>query len=217
MNRFITQAVAGVPLTVYGKGGQTRGYLNLIDTLQCVELAMNTPADKGQLRILNQFVELFSVNDIAQKVKRVGDGMGLNVTVEPIENPRKEKEDHYYNAHHSGLDELGLKPNPDDRRCGRRNDGTDCCLQRKDRQEKDHAEGSLVITDAASAKRYGQLPEPCFNHSPQKAESVKKVSPFLALPGETFCYVDWPLFDFISPLCRVDYKLRRVILILRKL
>ena len=111
VNRFITQAVAGVPLTVYGKGGQTRGYLNLIDTLQCVELAMNTPADKGQLRILNQFVELFSVNDIAQKVKRVGDGMGLDVAIEPIENPRKEKEDHYYNANHSGLDELGLKPN----------------------------------------------------------------------------------------------------------
>lgn len=110
VNRFITQAVAGVPLTVYGKGGQTRGYLNLIDTLQCVELAMNTPVEKGELRILNQFVEIFSVNEIAEKVKRVGDSLGLDVAIKPIENPRKEKEEHYYNANHSGLDQLGLKP-----------------------------------------------------------------------------------------------------------
>lgn len=112
VNRFLTQAVAGVPLTVYGKGGQTRGYLNLIDTLQCVELAMLNPVGKGELRILNQFVELFSVNQIAEKVKKVGDGMGLNVKIESIANPRKEREEHYYNAVHSGLKELGLKPHP---------------------------------------------------------------------------------------------------------
>lgn len=111
VNRFLTQAVAGVPLTVYGKGGQTRGYLNLNDTLQCVELAMTNPAQAGQLRILNQFTELFSVNEIAGRVKAVGDRMGLNVRIESIQNPRKEKEEHYYNAKHSGLLELGLKPN----------------------------------------------------------------------------------------------------------
>lgn len=110
VNRFLVQAVAGVPLTVYGKGGQTRGYLNLKDTLQCVELAMNNPVDKGQLRILNQFTELFSVNEIAKKVSEVGNSMGLNVKVSPIENPRKEKEEHYYNAKFHGLKELGLKP-----------------------------------------------------------------------------------------------------------
>lgn len=112
VNRFLTQAVAGVPLTVYGKGGQTRGYLNLVDTLQCVELAMTNPVKEGELRILNQFVELFSVNDIAEKVKRVGDGLGLNVKIEPIDNPRKELEEHYYNAKSTGLLELGLEPNP---------------------------------------------------------------------------------------------------------
>lgn len=110
VNRFLVQAVAGIPLTVYGKGGQTRGYLNLRDTLQCVQLAAKTPCAKGELRILNQFTEQFSVNQLAERVSRVGNQMGLNVKVQPIENPRKEPEEHYYNAAHSGLLELGLKP-----------------------------------------------------------------------------------------------------------
>jgi UDP-sulfoquinovose synthase len=110
VNRFVTQAVAGIPLTVYGKGGQTRGYLNLNDTLQCVELAMMTPADHGQLRVLNQFTEQFSVNQLAEHVQRVGRGLGLAVDIRPIENPRKEAEEHYYNPTHSSLLELGLKP-----------------------------------------------------------------------------------------------------------
>jgi len=111
VNRFLVQAVAGVPLTVYGKGGQTRGYLNLKDTLQCVDLALNNPVDKGDMRILNQFTEQFSVNELAERVQRAGNGLGLNVEVKSIENPRKEAEEHYYNAKHSGLTELGLKPN----------------------------------------------------------------------------------------------------------
>ena len=110
VNRFIVQAVAGVPLTVYGKGGQTRGYLNLKDTLQCVELALDNPVAKGELRILNQFTEQFSVNELAERVQRVGNSMNLGVEVKSIENPRKELEDHYYNAKHHGLLELGLKP-----------------------------------------------------------------------------------------------------------
>ncbi len=111
VNRFLVQAVAGVPLTVYGKGGQTRGYLNLKDTLQCVGLAVESPAEKGELRIFNQFTEQFSVNELAERVSRVGNSMGLGVEIKSIENPRKELEDHYYNARHSGLLELGLKPN----------------------------------------------------------------------------------------------------------
>lgn len=111
VNRFLVQAVAGVPLTVYGQGKQVRGYLNLKDTLQCVELAMHNPADKGELRILNQFTETFSVNKLADIVQRVGNKMDLNVEVKSIPNPRKEAEDHYYNPAHSGLMELGLEPN----------------------------------------------------------------------------------------------------------
>ena len=110
INRFLVQAVAGVPLTVYGTGGQTRGYLNLRDTLQCVELALNWPANSGELRILNQFTETFSVNQLAEMIKSVGGSLGLNVKIKPIINPRKEAESHYYNPAHSGLLELGLKP-----------------------------------------------------------------------------------------------------------
>ncbi|MBK8047785.1 MAG: NAD-dependent epimerase/dehydratase family protein [Anaerolineales bacterium] len=110
VNRFLVQAVAGVPLTVYGKGGQVRGYLNLRDTMQCVELAATKPAGRGELRILNQLTETFSVNQLADNVKRVGDQMGLNVKIEAIDNPRKEKEEHYYNPTHTGLLDLGLQP-----------------------------------------------------------------------------------------------------------
>jgi UDP-sulfoquinovose synthase len=110
LNRFMVQAVAGVPLTVYGKGDQVRGYLNIKDTLQCVELAVAKPAKKGEFRVLNQFVETFSVNQLAEKVAVVGNQMGLNVKIQPIENPRREKEEHYYNPKNSGLLELGLKP-----------------------------------------------------------------------------------------------------------
>ncbi len=110
VNRFLVQAVAGIPLTVYGKEGQTRGYLNLKDTLQCVELATNNPVEKGKHRILNQFTETFSVNELAERVHRVGNEIGLNVEVRSLENPRKEQERHYYNPKHSGLLELGLEP-----------------------------------------------------------------------------------------------------------
>lgn len=111
VNRFVTQAVAEVPLTVYGKGGQTRGYLNIKDTLQCVELAADTPPGKGELRVLNQFTEQFTVSELAEKVKDAAADLGLNVKINSIENPRREAEEHYYNAAHSGLIEMGLKPN----------------------------------------------------------------------------------------------------------
>jgi UDP-sulfoquinovose synthase len=110
VNRFVTQAAANIPLTVYGKGGQTRGYLNLNDTLQCVELAASNPADAGQLRVLNQFTEQFSVNELADQVQRVGNRLGLGVQIKSIDNPRKEAEEHYYNPAHSELLKLGLQP-----------------------------------------------------------------------------------------------------------
>jgi UDP-sulfoquinovose synthase len=110
VNRFLVQASAEVPLTVYGKGGQTRGYLNIRDTLQCIALAAANPPAPGELRILNQFTETFSVNQLAERVQRVGRQMGLRVDVQNIDNPRKEMEEHYYNPAHHGLIELGLEP-----------------------------------------------------------------------------------------------------------
>nr|WP_321258539.1 NAD-dependent epimerase/dehydratase family protein [uncultured Pseudodesulfovibrio sp.] len=111
INRFITQAVAGYPLTIYGKGGQTRGYLDIKDTLNCVRLSLENPADKGELRIFNQYTETFSVNDLAQRIESVGNGLGLNVQLNHLENPRKELEEHYYNPTATGLLDLGLEPN----------------------------------------------------------------------------------------------------------
>jgi UDP-sulfoquinovose synthase len=110
LNRFVVQAVAEYPLTVYGKGGQTRGYLNIKDTLNCVRLSAEHPAEKGELRIFNQFTETFSVNDLATRVKETGTELGLKVDIQHVENPRLEAEAHYYNPKHTGLIELGLKP-----------------------------------------------------------------------------------------------------------
>lgn len=110
VNRFIVQAAAGYPLTVYGKGGQTRGYLNIRDTLQCVTKAVETAAEPGELRIFNQIMETFSVNDLADKIANAGRERGHDVEVRQIENPRKEAEEHYYNPTYSGLVELGVVP-----------------------------------------------------------------------------------------------------------
>ncbi|MGI8707970.1 MAG: NAD-dependent epimerase/dehydratase family protein [Actinomycetota bacterium] len=112
LNRFCVQAVVGHPLTVYGKGGQTRGFLNIIDTLQCVRLAVENPAAGGEFRVFNQFTEQFSVNELAEIVRRVGGGMGINVSVESVPGPRIEAEEHYYNAAHTKLVELGLHAHP---------------------------------------------------------------------------------------------------------
>lgn len=110
LNRFICQAVAGSPLTIYGKGGQARGYLNIMDTLQCVWLAAQNPPQAGEYKVYNQFVETFTVNQLAKKIQTVGSALGLEVQIDHIENPRREAEEHYYNPVHTGLMELGLKP-----------------------------------------------------------------------------------------------------------
>jgi UDP-sulfoquinovose synthase len=111
LNRFCVQAVVGYPLSVYGKGGQTRGYLNIIDTMQCVRLAVENPAEKGEFRVFNQFTEQWSVNELAERVQRVGESMGINVEIAPVKDPRIELEEHYYNATHTKLLDLGLEPN----------------------------------------------------------------------------------------------------------
>jgi UDP-sulfoquinovose synthase len=110
LNRFLVQAVVGYPLTVYGKGTQVRGYLNIRDTMSCVYLSATNPAKSGELKVFNQLTETFSVNELAEKVKNVGDSMGHQVQIENIKNPRVEKEEHYYNPVYSGLVELGLSP-----------------------------------------------------------------------------------------------------------
>jgi UDP-sulfoquinovose synthase len=110
LNRFCVQAVVGHPLTVYGKGGQTRGFLNIRDTLQCVELAVANPPEAGEYRVFNQFTEQFSVSELADLVAEAGGHLGYGVQVENLENPRVEAEEHYYNPVHTKLLDLGLQP-----------------------------------------------------------------------------------------------------------
>ncbi|KAL2897957.1 UDP-sulfoquinovose synthase chloroplastic [Bienertia sinuspersici] len=110
LNRFCVQAAVGHPLTVYGKGGQTRGYLDIRDTVQCVELAIANPAKPGEFRVFNQFTEQFSVRDLAAIVTKAGEKLGITVETKSVPNPRVEAEEHYYNAKHTKLIELGLQP-----------------------------------------------------------------------------------------------------------
>jgi len=110
LNRFCVQAAIGQPLTVYGKGGQTRGFLDIRDTVRCIELACLNPAARGECRVYNQFTEQFSVMDIAIKVRDAGKDLGMKVEIDHIPDPRVEAEQHYYNAKHSKLLDLGLQP-----------------------------------------------------------------------------------------------------------
>jgi UDP-sulfoquinovose synthase len=107
LNRFCVQAVVGHPLTVYGKGGQTRGMLDIRDTLACVELALLHPPAEGEYRVFNQFTESFSVMQMAEMVSEAFPG---TVRIEHVEDPRVEKEEHYYRAAHTKLLDLGLVP-----------------------------------------------------------------------------------------------------------
>jgi UDP-sulfoquinovose synthase len=110
LNRFCAQAAIGYPLTVYGKGGQTRGFLDIRDTVRCVELACLNPAKSGEFRVFNQFTEQFSVLDLARTVQAVAGQMGLKIEIDHLPDPRVEEESHYYNAKHSKLVDLGLQP-----------------------------------------------------------------------------------------------------------
>ena len=110
LNRFCIQAAIGHPLTVYGTGGQTRSFLDIRDTVRCIELAVKNPADVGQFRVFNQFTELFSIKDLALMVQKAGNAIGLNVEINNLENPRVEAEEHYFNAKNTKLLDLGLNP-----------------------------------------------------------------------------------------------------------
>ena len=110
LNRLCTQVVCKHPLTVYGNGSQKRGYLNITDTLKCVELSCLNPAEKGEFRVFNQFTETFSVLELASKVEKVGNKIGYKPEIKLLKNPRIEQENHYYNPKHKKLTDMGLKP-----------------------------------------------------------------------------------------------------------
>lgn len=110
LNRFLIQAAVGHPLTVYGDGSQTRAYLNIEDTVRCIELACANPAQPGEFRVFNQFTESFSVEELAVKVVAAALTLGIDAHINHVENPRVEKYNHYYNAVNTRLIDLGLEP-----------------------------------------------------------------------------------------------------------
>jgi len=110
LNRFIAEAAIGHDLTVYGGGGQTRGFIQIVDTVRCIELALEHPAQPGEFRVFNQFTEQFSIGQLAARVAAVAPRLGLKAGVVHLPNPRVEREEHYYNAAHTALIDLGLEP-----------------------------------------------------------------------------------------------------------
>jgi UDP-sulfoquinovose synthase len=112
LNRFCVEAALGHPLTVYGKGGQTRSFLDIRDTVRCIEIAATKPAKAGEYRVFNQFTEMFGVGELAERVTRAARSLGLTTTIEHVKNPRTEREEHYYNCVNTNLRSLGLEPTP---------------------------------------------------------------------------------------------------------
>jgi len=110
LNRFCAQAVIGQELTPYGKGGQTRGYIALRDSMQCLTIAMEKPPSEGKYRVFNQFDETYSVNELAEHVVKVAGEFGVEAKIWNIENPRVEAEEHYYNPDREKLPALGFRP-----------------------------------------------------------------------------------------------------------
>ena len=110
VNRYCAEAVIGHPLSPYGKGQQRRGFIPLRDSMQCLAIALGNPPQSGQYRVFNQFAELFNITELATKVQDVGARLGLDVTIQNLQNPRREKEEHFYEADHQHLHDLGYRP-----------------------------------------------------------------------------------------------------------
>ncbi len=110
INRFCAQAVVGEPLTPYGRGGQKRGFIALRDSLDCMAIVLKNPPAEGEYRTFNQFDQVYSVYALAQMVVSVAESLGLKASIAPVENPRIEAENHYYNPAGEGLRKLGFSP-----------------------------------------------------------------------------------------------------------
>lgn len=113
INRYCAEAIVGMPLTPYGKGGQKRGFIPLQESMRCMTLALENPPQPGEYRVFNQFAETYTIYELAEKVQKVGNSLGLAVSIQPLENPRMEMEEHYYNPDHNKLAELGYQPQQD--------------------------------------------------------------------------------------------------------
>ena len=97
-------------MTIYGNGTQQRGYLDIRDTLNCINITLENPAKESEFRVFNQYSEKLSINQIAKIVIDAAKDLNISVSSKKIANPRVEQEDHYYNPTNTNLVSLGLKP-----------------------------------------------------------------------------------------------------------
>lgn len=109
INKYVVQSVLLNKLLIYGKGKQKRGFLSLYDSINCLTLLLENPPAKGEYRIVNQLDEIYDTLELARKVQAIGKEFGIEAELESIENPRVEKEEHYYEVEHNVLPSLGFK------------------------------------------------------------------------------------------------------------
>jgi UDP-sulfoquinovose synthase len=110
VNRFIVQALLGVPLTIFGEGLQSRGYLALNDSVQCLMLAIENPPVDGEYRTWNQLDEIWNIVALAGAVKKVGKKFGIKVESTHIPSPRAEAtHDFSYTPHADKMVRLGFE------------------------------------------------------------------------------------------------------------
>jgi UDP-sulfoquinovose synthase len=110
INRYCAEAVVGLPLTPYGQGKQKRGFIDLVDSIQCLTIAIENPAARGEYRVFNQLDEVYSIGELAEKVANVANKLGMEAKIMNVENPRTEKAEHYYKVDTENLRNLGFKP-----------------------------------------------------------------------------------------------------------
>jgi len=92
------------------KGVKLEDFLALNDSIQCISLLLEKPAEMKEYRVVNQFDQQYNITELAEKIKTIGNKKGLNVKIGRFENPRVEKEKNYYKADHNKLRELGFRP-----------------------------------------------------------------------------------------------------------
>lgn len=106
LNRFLIQAASGIPLTIYGEGGQIRAFIHITDMVKCIELAILNPPAKGErVKIFNQMTETHRLIDLANKIQAL---WGSEISY--VQNPRNEAVANELDVVKTGFLDLSLKP-----------------------------------------------------------------------------------------------------------
>ena len=111
VNRFVAQAILGIPLTLYGEGEQIRGFIALEDAMECMTRLISSPPEPGQYDVVNQVSGLYKLSELAETVARVAEEFGFKVKIQRLENPRVEADVHPYEVVSENLpNKFGFRP-----------------------------------------------------------------------------------------------------------